>query len=89
MAKSTNVKDEIMKIDIRDDIPPEVALEAVKQVVREGKISKGEHGKMYYCWATSFSTNIGKIMVVTRQYRKSDCFVVYKDKQNESTKCNN
>ena len=72
-----------MKIDIRDDIPPEVALEAVKQVVREGKISQGERGKMYYCWATSFSTNIGKIMVVTRQYRKSDCFVVYKPNKDQ------
>ena len=69
-----------MKIDIRDDIPPVLALECVKQVVAEGKVSTGENGKKYYCWATSFQTNVGKIMVVTRQYRKDDCFVVYKNK---------
>lgn len=80
VAKSTNVKGKIMKIDIRDDIPPEVALEAVKLVVKQGKISQGERGKMYYCWATSFDTHIGEIMVVTRQYRKDDCFIVYKIK---------
>lgn len=69
-----------MKIDIRDNIPPVIALELVKQVVSEGKISDGEHGKKYYCWATLFHTNIGDIMVATRQYRKSDCFIVYKHK---------
>jgi len=69
-----------MKIDIRDNIPPEIALECVKKVVAEGKVSVGENGKMYYCWATSFNTPVGEIMVVTRQYRKSDCFVVYKNK---------
>ena len=69
-----------MKIDIRDEIPPEIALECVKQVVSEGKISVGEKGKKYYCWVTSFNTSIGKIVVVTRQYRKDDCFVVYKYK---------
>ena len=37
-----------MKIDIRDEIPPEIALECVKQVVKEGKVSTGENGKKYY-----------------------------------------
>lgn len=69
-----------VEIDIRDEIPVELAIEAVRQVVQEGKVSVGEKGKMYYCWATSFSSNIGKIIVSTRQYRKNDCFVVYKDK---------
>lgn len=69
-----------MKIDIKDNIPPVIALECVKQVVAEGKVSKGERGKMYYCWATSFNTPVGHIFVVTRQYRKSDCFIVYKDR---------
>lgn len=68
-----------IEIEIRDDIGPELALEAVKQVIAGGRISQGEKGKMYYCWATSFSSNIGKIIVSTRQYRKNDCFVVYKD----------
>lgn len=69
-----------VQIDIRDEIPVELAIDAVQQVVQEGKVSTGEKGKMYYCWATSFSSNIGKIIVSTRQYRKNDCFVVYKDK---------
>lgn len=67
-----------MKIDIRDDIPPVIALEAVKQVVKEGKASIGENGKLYYCWAMTFDTEIGEIIVITRQYRKSDCFLVQK-----------
>ena len=70
-----------MKIDIRDDIPPTLALECVKKVVREGRVSTGEHGKKYYCWATQFDTSVGEVMVVTRQYRKDDCFVVYKQKK--------
>lgn len=70
-----------IEIDIRDDISPSIALHAVSHVINEGKVSKGEHGKMYYCWATTFNTNEGEIMVVTRQYRKNDCFVVYKTKR--------
>lgn len=69
-----------IQIDIRDCISPEMAVEAVRQVIAHGKISQGEKGKMYYSWATSFETNIGDIIVYTRQYRKNDCFVVYKDK---------
>ena len=71
-----------MKIEIHDEIPPEVALRAVAQVVAEGKISTGEKGKMYYCWATSFQhPTVGRFIVLTRQYRKTDCFLVYKDLQ--------
>lgn len=69
-----------VEIDIRDEIPVELAIEAVRQVVQGGRVSTGEKGKMYYCWATSFSSNIGNIVVSTRQYRKNDCFIVYKDK---------
>jgi hypothetical protein len=69
-----------IQIDIRNNISPTLALEAVKQVVAHGKISEGEKGKKYYCWATSFETNEGDIVVSTRQYRKNDCFVVYKEK---------
>ena len=69
-----------IEIDIRDGIPAVVAIKAVQQVVQEGKICVGEKGKMYYCWATSFFSNLGRIVVLTRQYRKNDCFVVYKEK---------
>lgn len=65
-------------LDIRNDISQKIALECVKQVIAQGRISN--NGKMY-CYATSFSTNEGDIWVVTRQYRKSDCFVIYKQTQ--------
>lgn len=69
-----------MKIDIRDNISPCVALELVSRVVARGKVSEGNDGKMYYCWVTKF--NIGyddTIVVYTRENRKDDCFVVYKE----------
>lgn len=65
-------------IEIRDDIKPEIALSCVVRVVASGKISKGENGKMYYCWLTVFDTPDGEIAVSTRQYRKNDCFIVWK-----------
>lgn len=65
-------------IDIRDNIKPELALHLVASVIDAGKISKGENGKMYYCWSTVFDTTDGKIAVSTRQYRKNDCFVVWR-----------
>ena len=69
-----------MHIDVRDSIPEAIAIECVMHVVRHGRVSKGEHGKMYYCWATILDTPVGKVVVSTRQYRKSDCFCVYKYK---------
>lgn len=67
-----------MKIDIRDDISPEIDLKLVLEVVKFGKVSKGEDGKMYYCWLTVFNVDGIDYVVSTRQYRKSDCFIVYK-----------
>ena len=67
-----------MKIDIRDNIPDAIAVECVMHVVRAGRISEGEKGKKYYCWATILKTPVGEVVVATRQYRKDDCFVVYK-----------
>jgi len=72
-----------MKIDIRDGIPDAIAVECVLNVVKAGKISEGEHGKKYYCWATVLGTPVGKVVVSTRQYRKSDCFVVYKYREDD------
>lgn len=60
-------------IDVRDDIPPTVALNCVSKVVAEGRISNS--GKSY-CYATSFDTSVGEVWVTTAQYRKSDCFTV-------------
>lgn len=67
-----------INIDVRDNIDPALALRLVARVVSDGKVSTGENGKMYYCWLTVFDTPNGEISVQTRQYRKSDCFVVYK-----------
>ena len=39
-----------MKIDIRDNIPDEIAIELVGMVIKRGRISK-KGDKMYYCWA--------------------------------------
>lgn len=72
-----------MRIDIRDGIPDGIALECVLNVVRNGRVSEGEHGRMYYCWATELSTPVGNVWVFTRQYRKDDCFLVYKDKRHD------
>ena len=67
-----------INIDIRDDIEQGLALRLVARVIAGGKISRGENGKMYYCWLTVFDTPDGEIAVSTRQYRKNDCFVVLK-----------
>ena len=61
-------------IDIRDNIPPNIALRCVTRVVEEGRVSA--QGKMY-AYATSFDTCLGEIWVSARPYRKSDCFLVY------------
>ena len=71
-----------VELDIRDDINPLTALECVRKVIAVGKISQGEKGKMYYCWGTSFLTEDGEVWVYTRQYRKSDCFVIRKGRAN-------
>lgn len=67
-----------INIDIQDAIEPGLALLLVARVIDAGKISKGENGKMYYCWATTFDAPDGELTVWTRQYRKTDCFVVMK-----------
>lgn len=62
-----------IEIEIEDGINPEEALRYVRQVIMDGKISVGERGKKYYCWASRFRD---EIWVFTRQYRKNDCFLV-------------
>lgn len=63
-------------IDIRNSISPTIALECVKQVIARGKVSDG--GKSY-CYSAIFDTIEGVVWVLTRPYRKSDCFLVYKN----------
>lgn len=62
-----------IEIEIEDGIEPQKALDFVRCVIGQGKISEGERGKKYYCWATTFNDGI---VVFTRQYRKNDCFLV-------------
>ena len=63
-------------LDIRHYICPTIALECVKQVIEQGKISA--NGKSY-CYATTFDTNEGEVCVAVRPYRKNDCFLIYKN----------
>ena len=62
-----------MVIKIEDNIDDLTTITLVKKVIEAGKIS-GD-GKSY-CYLTLFSD----ILVETRQYRKSPCFRVYKNK---------
>lgn len=68
-----------MKIDIRDNIPDDIAIELVGIVIRQGRISKHK-GKDYYCWATQITYRDEDYTVYVRDNRKSDCFVVTKSK---------
>lgn len=63
-------------IDIRHDISPTIALECVRQVIMREMLSADRKS---YCYATTFDTNEGEVWVATRPYRKSDCFLVYKN----------
>ena len=69
-----------LHLDIRNNISPTLALECVRYVIAEGKVSN--KGKSY-CYATTFDTNEGEVWVATRPYRKSDCFLVYKNQMEE------
>lgn len=66
-----------MKIEIRNNIPDEIAIELVGIVIRQGRISQSK-GKKYYCWATEIEYDGNKYMVYVRDNRKTDCFVVTK-----------
>jgi len=61
-------------IDIRHDIPTDLALRCVAKVIEQGRVSA--NGKMY-AYATVFDTHSGEVWVAARPYRKSDCFLVY------------
>ena len=64
-------------IDVRDDIDPAAALMYVGNVIHQGRISKDD---TKYCWLTTFHDGV---TVAVRDYRKSDCFVVYKSKKDQ------
>ena len=62
-----------MTIKIEDNIDDLTAINLVKQVIEQGKISNNGNS---YCYLTIFDD----ISVETRQHRKSPCFRVYKNK---------
>ena len=62
-----------MTIKIEDNIDDLTAITLVKQVIEQGKISANGNS---YCYLTLF----GDVGVEARQYRKSPCFSVYKQK---------
>lgn len=64
-------------IDIRDNINEETALNRVMQVIKLGRISKDN---TMYCYMTAFNDGIN---VSTNDYRKSDCFIVWKNKDKQ------
>jgi len=61
-------------IDIRDGVDEVTAMERVLHVIKGGRISN--NGKLF-CYHTAWQDNIH---VSVRDYRKNDCFVVYKRK---------
>jgi hypothetical protein len=63
-------------LDIKHDISPTIALECVRQVIAQGKVSANGQS---YCYATAFDTNEGEVWVAVRPYRKSVCFLIYKN----------
>lgn len=60
-----------MTIKIEDNIDDLTAINLVKQVIEQGKISNNGNS---YCYLTIFDD----IAVETRRYRKSPCFRVYR-----------
>lgn len=66
-----------IRITIEDGIDPTTALERVKEVIHGGRVSKNE---TLYCYVTVFNDGI---VVSVSDYRKSDCFRIYKTKKNE------
>ena len=66
-----------MTIKIEDNISDIVAINLVKQVIEQGKISNNGTS---YCYLTVFE---GGICVQTQQYRKTPCFRVYKKMREE------
>ena len=64
-----------MTIKIEDNIDDLTAINLVKQVIEQGKISNNGNS---YCYLSIFDD----IVVETRQYRKTPCFRIYKRHKN-------
>jgi len=62
-------------ITIKDGVSDEEALSKVLAVVKQGRISKDNK---LYCYLTAFPDGID---IAVSDYRKSDCFTVYRSKR--------
>lgn len=61
-------------IDVRDNIDYDLAMQRVSKVISGGRISMDN---TLYCYHTIWEDGI---RVHVRDYRKNDCFIVYKSK---------
>ena len=59
-------------ITIEDDIEPTLAMAVAKRMIGMGKVSEDTKGKKYYCWATLFDTEAGKVAAYIRKTRNKD-----------------
>lgn len=57
-------------------LSPTLALECVRQVIAWRKVSANDKS---YCNTTTFDTYKGEVWVAVRPHRKSNCFLVYKN----------
>lgn len=64
-----------MKINIKDNIPANIALVAVLSVVNAAESDEG--GNLVYSKLTAVPVRGATIMVKTEPNRKSDCFKVW------------
>lgn len=67
-----------MKINIQDNIPDNVALMLVLNVVSSGKISHDSKGNPYYCWCTHLRHDGEQYEVWTRKNPNQPSFIVKK-----------
>lgn len=65
-----------IRIKYEEGISDHLAIQLVESVIRQGKISN--EGKSY-CFATSFTVNCDKYMVVANDKTKSTMFYVTKE----------
>lgn len=63
-------------LSIMDEIDPVTALECVRQFIEFGRVNGGKS----YCRGTSFLTEDGYVWVTARKNRKSDDFLVFREK---------
>lgn len=59
-------------ITIEDDIEPTLAMAVAKRMMSLGKVSQDTKGNKYYCWATVFDTEVGRVAAYTRKTRNKD-----------------